>query len=115
MIHHEKLRQRYAFSLNPGVDMSKALGDVTAVWSSEEAQAEARRVASTHAVSRTNSPYLISPTLAARTPCPPPPPTATFSPSVGLPDPQWMRGESLSVERVRPQEGRQSLGSTLSI
>lgn len=69
----------------------------------EEVQAEARRVASTHAVSRTNSPYLVaaSPTQTARTPqCPPlpPPPTATFRTVCGPFEPERTRTESLSVD-----------------
>lgn len=68
-----------------------------------EAQAEARRVATTHAFSRTNSPYLVaaSPTRTARTSqCPPlpPPPTATFRTVCGPFEPERTRTESLSVD-----------------
>ena len=85
----------------------------------EEVQAEARRIASTHAVSRTNSPYspylvAASPTQTARTPqCPPlpPPPTATFRTVRGPFEPERTRSESLSVDCVSTsQRPTQHLG-----
>ncbi len=74
-----------------------------APWSSEEADVEARRVAS-QILSRTSSLCQIPRTEATEAPPPPPPPpTGTFSPRLGSPEPEQAVNSSAKAHPQSPR------------